>query len=163
MKRELSVHPKPSNNYAKIAFYVSLAVGALGVIAYLIRRALSVEKSGLLGFVPLVGITVAVFFYNKYISASYYYDVTFDSEGYAIFVVRQTVGKRSSTRCRIGLSEIFAVNRETAEERHAHKTPTDHRRYVYLPTLNPETSYRLITRSRYERSEILIECSDEFA
>ena len=163
MIRELSVRPKPTNNNAKIIFYVSLAVSALGAIAYLVLRALGVEKSGLLGFIPLVGIIVTVFFYNKYISGTFSYDVTFDSEGYAIFVVRQTVGKRSSTLCRIGLSEIYSVKRESAEERRSHKTPTDHRRYVYLPTLIPDVSYRITTRSRYERSEILIECSEEFA
>lgn len=163
MIRELSVHPKPSNNKAKVAFYVTLAVAALGAVAYIILRAMEVEKSGLFGFIPLVAATAAVFFYSKYISPQYYYDVTFDSEGYAIFVVRQVIGKRNGTLCRIGLSEIYGVKRETPEERKAHKTPADHKKYAYLPTFLPGDTYRLITRSRYERSEILIECSEEFA
>lgn len=163
MINELSVKAKPSNNKARVAFYTALTVAALGAVTYLALRALSVEKSGLVGFIPLAAAVAAVFFYSKYISGIYYYDVTFDSSGYAVFVVRQVIGKRNSTLCRIGISEIFRVEREDTEQRRNHKTPKDHKRYSYLPTLLPEYSYRLITRSRYERSEIIIECSDEFA
>jgi hypothetical protein len=160
--RELSAKPKPTNNKAKIAFYILLAVGCISTLCYMVLRALSVEKSGLVGFVPLIALCAAVFFYTKYVSPVYYYDVTFDSEGCAVFVVRQTVGKRQSTLCRIGLSEITSIKRESAEERRAHKTPKDHRKYSYVPTFMPEVTYRISTRSRYERSEILIECSDDF-
>ena len=163
MISELSVKTKPSNNKAKIAFYTTLCLGAVGAIAYVVLRAMAVNKSGLVGFIPLVALTAAVFFYNKYVSPSYYYDVTFDSTGYALFVVRQIIGKRQSTLCRIGLSEILKIQREDTKVRKAHKTPKDHRRYVYLPTFMPEVTYRIISKNRYERSEILIECSDEFA
>lgn len=163
MIRELSVKTTATNNKAKIAFVTSLTVGALGAVCYIILRAFSVEKSGLFGFIPLIALTAAVFFYNKYVSSVYYYDVTFDSEGYAIFVVRQTVGKRQSTLCRIGLCEIQKMERETSAERRAHKTPADHRRYLYLPTLMPKVTYRITTKSRYESAEIIIECSDEYA
>ena len=163
MINELSVKTKPTNNKAKVAFYTSLTVGALGAIAYVVLRAMQVQKSGLVGFIPLVALTAAVFFYNKYVSPVYYYDVTFDSTGYPLFLVRQTIGKRQSTLCRIGLSEIQKIEREDVAARRAHKTPKDHRKYAYLPTLMPTVIYRITARNRYERSEILIECSDEFA
>ena len=159
----LSAKTKATNNKAKIAFYTCLCIGALGAVAYTVMRALAVEKSGLVGFIPLVALSIAVFFYNKYVSSVYYYEVTFDSEGYAVFVVRQAIGKRQSTLCRIGLSEIVSIKRESAKERNEHKTPKDHRRYSYLPTFMPDSSYRITTRSRYERAEIVIECSEEFA
>ena len=158
-----TVKAKSTNRNARVVFITSLIITLLGAVAYAVARALNVEKSGLVGFVPLIAITVAVFFYNKYISSVYYYDVTFDSQGYALFVVRQVIGKRQSTLCRIGLAEILKIERESPSERRAHKTPSDHRRYVYLPTFMPEVTYRIIARSRYERSEIRIECSDEFA
>ena len=36
-------------------------------------------------------------------------------------------------------------------------------KYVYMPTLDPDVSYRITTASRYEHAEIIIEASDEFA
>ncbi len=163
MIREISVHPKPTNNKAKISFYTFLTLFVFGTAVYFVMRTLEVEKSGLIGFIPLVSVTVAIFFYNKYLGSKYYYDVVIDSEGTPLFVIRQIVGKRASTLCRIALSDIVKVERETAEERKAHKTPTDYRKYIYVPTFKPETTYRIISRSRYEKSEIVIECSDEFA
>jgi hypothetical protein len=73
------------------------------------------------------------------------------------------VGKRISTLCRVALYEIVKIEKESYSEMKAHKTPTDHRLYVYLPTFLPGTVYRISTRSRYERSEIVIECSEEYA
>ncbi len=164
MIHELSAHPKPTNNKAKITFYVFLALFVFGVVAYLVMHYyLEIAYSGFIGLVPLVSVTVAVFFYNKYIGTRYCYDITFDCDRTALFVVRQVTGKRFSTLCRVALYEIMKVERETPETRRAHKTPLDHRKYNYIPTFMPDVTYRLVTRSRYERSEIVIECSDEFA
>ncbi len=163
MINEFSVNAKPSNNKAKVAFWVLIGLAALDFAAYLLMRALEVQKSGLVGMLSLVFITAAVLIYTKYVSPKYYYDIMNDSDGTAIFVVRQVIGKRQSTLCRIGLAEIQRVDRESAEERRAHKTPFSHKKYVYLPTLRPSATYRLTTRNRYEQAEIIIEISDEFA
>ena len=163
MINEISVRPKPSNNKAKISFIVFMALFAFGTVAYLVMRYMKVEKSGLVGFIPLVSVTVAVFFYNKYLSGGYTYQVTFDSAGTPLFLITQTVGNRISTLCRVALFEIVKIEEETYSEMKAHKTPADHRRYVYLPTYLPSRVYRITSRSRYERSEIVIECSEEYA
>lgn len=163
MIREISVRPKPSNNKAKISFIVFFALTVFGAAAYAVMRALEIEKSGLVGFIPLVCVTVAIFFYNKYLSGAYTYQVAFDSEGTPLFIITQTIGKRISTLCRVALSEITKIESESYEQMKSHKTPTDHRRYIYLPTFLPAGVYRITIRSRYERSEIVIECSEEYA
>ncbi len=163
MINEFSTHPKPTNNKAKISFFVFLALFVFGTAAYILMRSLDIEKSGLIGFIPLVSVTVAVFFYNKYLGVEYFYDITLDSDGTALFVVRQLIGKRQSTLCRIALYEMATVEKETPEERKTHKTPAGYVKYSYIPTFLPDTTYRITSRSRYERSEIIIECSDEFA
>lgn len=163
MINELSVHAKPSNNKAKVAFWVLIGLAAADFVAYLLMRAFEVQKSGLIGMLALVFITAAVLIYTKYVSPKYYYDITYDSDGTAVFVVRQIIGKRQSTLCRIGLAEIQRIDRETPDERRTHKTPFSHKKYVYLPTLRPGVTYRLTTRNRYEQAEILIEISDEFS
>lgn len=158
MIRDISVHAKPSNNNAKLLFYILLVLTAASTVVYL-----AIERyKGVVGLVALVFVTALVFVYNKYLSSKYYYDVTTDSLG-SIFVVRQVIGKRQSTLCKISLSGIVKITKETAEERRAHKTPAEYRKYVYTPTLSPKTGYRITSVSRYEKAEIVVEISDEFA
>ena len=163
MIREFSIHAKPSNNKAKIATVVLLTLSLLNFIAYAIMRYFEVQKSGLAGVLVIALITSAVFIYTKYVSCEYYYDVTFDYENTPVFVVRQTSGKRTSTLCHINLSDILTIKRESVGERREHKTPKGYVRYVYVPTLFPEHTYRLTLYSRYEKAEIIIECSDGMA
>ncbi|MBQ7386933.1 MAG: hypothetical protein IJW03_02075 [Clostridia bacterium] len=159
MINELSAKAKSSNNNAKVAFYVTfIAAVVIFGVSFILPR-----FSGLVGNVGLIMIVAAVLIYSKYVSPEYYYDVTHDSAGSAVFVVRMITGKRQSTFCRIGLAEIVKIERESAEERKKHKTPRDTKKYSYCPTLMPSITYRIYTRSRYEKAEIIIEVSDEFA
>jgi hypothetical protein len=118
---------------------------------------------GIVCLIGMVFLITAITLYTKYLSVEYYYDITFDSEGTPLFVVRQLIGKRQTTLCRIGLAEIVRIEREGVKERREHKTPAGFVKYSYLPTLMPEAAYRVITTSRYEKAEILIEISEEFA
>ena len=160
---ELSIHAKPTNNKSRVLFFLLLGLSVLVVGAYMLLRNFGVQKSGLLGVLALALISAAVLVYTKYISPKLYYDLTSDAYGTQVFVVRQMTGKRQSTLCRIGLAEIQRIDRETREERRAHKTPFSHKKYVYLPTLSPSVVYRLTTRSRYEEAEIVIEITAEVA
>ena len=158
MINELSTKAKSSNNKAKITFYVTfIAAAAIFAVSFVLPR-----FSGLVGNVGLILIVAAILVYCKYVSPEYYYDITHDSNGSAVFVVRMISGKRQSTFCRIGLAEIVKIEREDATARRAYKTPAGVRKYSYCPTLMPDVTYRIYTRSRYEKAEIIIEVSDEF-
>jgi len=163
MINEFSSLVKPSNCKAKVTFWVLIALSAVNVVAYILMDVYNVQKHGLVGVLALGMITAAVFVYTKYISPKYYYDITFDYEGTAVFVVRQVNGKRASTLCRISLHDIASIKKETVAERRSHKTPFSTKKYNYVPTLFPADTYRVTTRSRYEAAEILLEISDEFA
>lgn len=159
MISEFSARPKPTNNNAKYAFISSLSL-ALAVFIF----SLTLEKyKGAVGMIALVLLTFALFIYTRYIAVLYFYDITFDGEGKPIFVVRQKIGKRDSTLCRIDLYSIKKIEKETAEERKRHKTPVGYLKYVYSPTLFPSVTYRITVLSGYEKSEVIIECPDEFA
>jgi hypothetical protein len=101
----------------------------------------------------VVGITV----YSKYLASVYYYDITKDANGTPVFVVRQIMGKRESTLCRIDVADIISVTHETSAERRNHKTPAGYLKYVYTPTLMPKATSRLIVEGQYEKAEIVIE------
>ena len=94
---------------------------------------------------------------SKYLASVYYYDITKDVNGTPIFVVRQVMGKRESTLCRIDIADIVSVAHETADERRGHKTPAGYLKYVYTPTLAPKETSRLTVVGRYESAEIVIE------
>lgn len=157
--QEFSVKLTPSNNKARIAFIATL-VGAF--LLFALSTLLPLYK-GLVSLGGMACLVAALTLYTKYISPVYYYDFTDDGYGTALFVVRQVIGKRQSTLCRISFGEIKKVERETPESRRAHKTPAGYRKYSYMPTLIPELSYRLTIENNYEKAEILIEVSDELA
>lgn len=159
MIREFSVKPKPSNNKARAAFIISMLLSFALIL-------LSTQIESYKGIISLSGVaflSIAMVFYTKYISPIWFYDITFDVDGTPVFVVRQQIGKRQTTLCRIALYEMVKIERESARQRHEHKTPAGVIKYSYLPTLDPKGSYRITTSGRHERAELLIECSEEFA
>ncbi len=159
MIKEFSVKPKQQNNIAKIVFFVTLMVSAVGIATYLI-----IDKyKGIVGFAAMLVLVSAILIYTKYIAPVFYYDIMLDSGEIALFVVRQVVGKRQTTLCRILLSDILSVTHETSKERRCHKTPKNVRKYNYAPTMFPREVYRIVTRGKYENAEIVIECNEEFA
>ena len=161
MINPLQIRLRPTNNKARVAFYVFGLCAVISFAAYYLMN--GAERSSLVGLLGLALLTVALTFYTKYISAVYYYEIMLDSAGTPLFLVKQTVGKRVSALCRIALYEIKSIERTTPAERKTHTTPNDHRKYNYVPTFMPDVTYRLTTASRYERAEIYIEISDEFA
>ncbi len=159
MINEFSVHPKPRNKNAKIAFLIAILVSAGGFVAY----SLMPRYRGVVGTFALFVLVTAILFYTKFIAPAFHYDITVAADGTPLFVVRQVTGKRATTLCRIELANITAVEYETRAARKAHKTEKGTRVYVYAPTMFPPDVYRIISKSRYETSEIIIEANEEFA
>lgn len=159
MIREFSVKSKATNNKARALFIGFMLLSFLLVM-------LSVVVSQYRGAVSLGGVaalSVALLLYSKYIAPIYYYDLTVDSDGLPLLIVRQQIGKRYSTLCRVALTEIRRIDKEDRKQRREHKTPNGMKKYSYMPTLDPFNSYRITISNRYEDAEILIEISDEMA
>ena len=159
MIKEFSARVNPSNNKARTVFIALLVSAAIVTLVYMWAPL----YKGIIGTVDIALIAAAVFIYTKYMSSIFYYDITFDYRGEPILVVRQITGRRQSTLARVGLREIRSVEMETAASRKEHKTPLGTRKYVYTPTLAPETTCLIKVITPYETSEIRIECSDQFA
>lgn len=158
MIREFSAKAKPTNKMANMAFAACTSVG----FALVLTSMLVENYRGIISLFGVLGFAAAVAIYSRYVSAVYYYDITFDSEGTPLFVVRQLIGKRETTLCRIALCEIQKIEQQTRKQSAEHKTPYTYRKYSYLPTLMPSLSYRITSVSRYEKAEIIIEASGEF-
>ena len=153
MISEMSTKMQPSNNYARLIFAFFTAGGiCLSLLSTFIPR-----FGGVVALFGAVLLVSAVTVFSKYVAAVYYYDITFDYNDTPIFVVRQIIGKRESTLCRIDIADIVGVQRETAKERRAHKTPIGYVKYNYSPTLWPKETSRLIVEGKYEKAEIIIE------
>ena len=158
MIREFSVKAKSTNNKARALF-----IGFMLLSFLLIMLSVAVSQyKGVVGLSGVAALSLALLVYSKYIAPTYYYDLTYD-DALPVLVVRQQIGKRYSTLCRVALNEIKRIDKEDKKQRREHKTPSDARKYSYMPTLDPDSSYRITVSNRYEKSEILIEISDEMA
>jgi hypothetical protein len=159
MIKEFSVHAKPRNNNAKIMFLILILIAGVGLVGSFFLE----HYRGVVGVFALMILVTAILIYTKYISAVFYYDITFDYEETPIFVVRQVVGRRQTTLCRIGLADIQKIELEDKKAKSGHKTPKNVHKYSYAPTLFPKEVYRMYIHNRHETAEIVIEGTAEFA
>lgn len=157
MITSFSAHPKAQNKNSKIFMCIFFAVAAVAIIISSFMQ----RYTWILGLVALASITTAILMYTKYVSVDFYYDVLTDGEE-PLLVVRQSVGKRSVTMCRVPLADIVSIKKETKEERKAHKREPGVLLFVYAPTLFPAVSYRVFVSNKYEKSEVILEGSDDF-
>ena len=134
----------------------------LAAVAIVISLALESYK-GIVSFAGMLFLVSGILVYIKYVAVRFYYDVMITSDGEPLFVVRQLSGRREVTLCRVPLAEITSLKKESAEERKAHVRAAGVSLFVYFPTLAPKVSYRISVGRGSEASEVLIECSDEFA
>ncbi len=158
MINESTVRPKPQNNYAKIAFLITMLLFLLCTAGYFFAE----KYKGVIGLVAICFLTSAILFYTKYLAPVFFYDIMISSDGTPLFVVRQRTGKREVTLARIEIANINDVKLESREERKKHKTAGGVLKYNYGPTLNPPTSCRIFLKSRYENAEIVVEVSEEY-
>lgn len=158
MISEISFRPKPSNNKAKVTFYTCLAIG-LGVALFSMTLEL---YRGVVGVLAIPFIVAAVYTYQRYMGANYSYDVVCGDSG-ALFVVRQLIGKRSSTLVCIDLASVGSVKRLEREALSAYKPAKDTAVYRVCPTMSPEFCYCISSSTRYSKTEILVELTAEAA
>lgn len=159
MISDFSIRLRPSNKKASIWFSVCLLLAFLCMLLSGVVRL----YNGVIGLVGVCFLVAALQIYTKYVSAVYYCDIISCSDDVPLFVIRQLVGKRNITLCRIALGEIEMLERESRDERRAHKTPDDYKKYSYCPSIDPDVTYRLTYCNQYERGEVILEMTDEMA
>lgn len=158
MIAELSMRVKPKNKYGMIAFLLSLTVGVFLIV---FSETLDSYR-GVVGAIAVLLFVYALFAYTRYVVREYYYDITV-IENEPLLVVRQLIGSRSTTMCRISLSDITKVETLSLNARGEHKTPTGYLKYNYTVTMFAPSLVRLTVNSRYEKCEILLEGGVELA
>jgi len=162
MINEITVHPKPSNNNAKLATGIFGAIAIVGFTAYFLMSNYELPYRSVVGLCSLVFLVITIMLMTRYLFASLRYDVLNDSEGAAFFLIRQVTGKRDRALSRFYLADVAAIERETKEERGSYKLEDGFVKYSYMPTLGPKENIRITVRSRYERAVVRIEGSDEY-
>ena len=158
MITDFSAQPKPQNKKAR---NVMIFFFAVAVFAFVIMNIVG-QYRGAIGMVCVGALTTGTLMYTKYLSVRFYYDIIATGVDEPLFVVRQMTGKREVTLCRVALADIERVQKESAAERRAHKKEKTTALFVYGPTLFPEVSYRMYVKSGPDRSELILEGSDEF-
>ncbi len=157
MVNEFSASPKPQNKSAHITCSILTALFAVLAVIYAI-----VDKyRGLIGLAAMIFLVAGIYIYTKYISVKYYYDITKDKEGCALFVIRREVGKRQSTMYMTPIFRIKDVKLHSRKD--ARPTDSGYAKHSFKPTFLPDKTYHIIVESRLEKSEIIIECGEDFA
>lgn len=156
--RELSYSPKPKNKNARYVCAAFLGSAILSVALYMLVYSYRTLISILIG----AFIVAAVFVYSKHVAAIYYYDITCEDGGRDL-VIRQVIGKRQLTLCRVDVASIREVRFMNATERKAYKPEKNTAVYSYHPTLMPPSVYLVSVRSDAERADVFIEADEAFA
>lgn len=155
----ISIKPEPKNNKARHVFFACLGSAILVMVLYMLLP----KFKGVAGVVALGFITAAIYVYNRYVCAVYFYDVTVDYNDNEIFVIRQIIGKRETTLCRVDLTSIQNVRALTREEMKKYKPARDTSRYAYYPTLSPDVVHLIEVRSSYEKADVFVELTEDQA
>ena len=158
MIKDFSAHPKPQNNNSKKVMWAFFVLGAVAAVFSVVLE----SYRGVVGLLALAFISSGILMFTKYVSVAFYYDIIAEDVDTPMFVVRQRVGKRDVTLCRVELADIVSVKKETAAERKAHTKERGTSYYVFAPTLNPATSYRMRVVNAREHAELILEGTDEF-
>ena len=108
MIREFSVKTKSSNNKARALFVFCISTS----FALVMLSSLLSQYKGVVSLFGVMMFSVGLVMYTKYVAPIYFYDIFIDSDGIPLFVVRQQIGKKYSTLCRIGLNEIIKIDRQ---------------------------------------------------
>ena len=158
MIKDFSAHPKPQNNNSKKVMWAFFILGAVAAVLSVVLE----SYRGVVGLLALALISSGILMFTKYVSVAFYYDIIAEDVDTPMFIVRQRVGKRDVTLCRVDLADIVSVKKETAAERKAYVKERGTAYYVYAPTLNPPVSYRMRVANPREHAELILEGTDEF-
>lgn len=156
MINDLSVRPKAQNKLADRIFYTLLLVA----FAFIFASSLAGRYRGVISLGAVISIVVALVIYNRYMSGQYSYEVIASYGDSPLFIVRRTVGKKTTTLFNAELRAIAALDVIAAGEKD--DASRESRRYNFCPTLGAVRRAKITFKTRYEQTVVLIEGSDEF-
>lgn len=158
MISDMKFRPKPTNQLGKRVFLLTLLCAlAIFVVSLFLPSYQSVVQ-----LLALVLLTISLYYYNRYVSTTYEYEITTDSDGTPVFVVSTTQGKRTSALCRIALWDVVGLERFAKENLSKRENDKTVSRHVLLPTLSPTVVTVVSVRSTYEKCELWLETSEDF-
>ena len=156
MINDLSVRPKAQNKRADRIFYTLLLVA----FAFVFASSMAERYRGVISLGAVISIVVALVIYNRYMSGQYSYEVMASSVDTPLFIVRRTVGKKATTLFNAELRTMVSV--DVIAEGDGAGISRECRSYNFCPTLGAVRRARITFKTRYEKTVVLIEGSDEF-
>ena len=146
----------------KRAFPLFFGVLAL-TLAVVILSVISPKYQGVISLVAVVGLTVSVLIYQRYVTADYGYVVTEGENSTSALLFTKRIGKRVTTMAYLPLYSVNSIQKFTKYEFKQHKTPKGVRKYNFAPTFYPDHVYIISSRTGEAEFEIVIECIPEVA
>ena len=156
---EFTYRPRANKKRVFPLFFTLLALsGVLMILSVQLERFKGVVSLG-----GLVGITVCMYLYLKYMSASLVYSVMIDSNKEAVFLVNKVVGKRSSLMYSSYISNIESIQKFTKETKKDYKPSRNAKKFNFSVTYGCEEFYVMKEKSRLGDFEVVLECTDAVA
>lgn len=168
---EFRITPRPENNKARV---FTAVLGTLGAFVFGVSMFIELYR-GVVALVAMLLIVAALTIAVKYLLSEFTYELV-NADGEWLFVVGQRSGKRYTTLCRVSLASIRSIEKKIRGEKEkldaydrlerlssCHYLKNTYQRYVYIPTLMPDTYYEMTVQSRYEKAKISLQLTDEMA
>ncbi len=156
---ELQFTPNADKKKVFPVFFITLAISGVLVI-------LSVKLplyQGIISFLAVVGISIALYFYSRYIASYFTYSVIINSNGEAVFLVNKIAGKRSSLMFMSYLFEMQSIEKLSKKGENRYLPAKEAKKYNFTATYGIEEFYVLKFNTQGLISEVSIECTDELA
>ena len=155
---EYRFSPRPQTKGASLLLS-SLAGGSLLALVLGMGNVLGLRT--LWHFLLLLFLVGALFLYLRFVASTYTYEIT-SEWGEPTLVILETQGRRSTTRCRLGLAHLLRLvevpDGESEEGRRAlAEFRAERRRFSYLASLGRVPTQLLYAREGGERFVIRIE------
>ena len=152
---------RPSADKKKV-FPVFFTLLALSGVLFILSATLDKYK-GVIGLLSLIGISICMYLYLKYISAILVYSVMINSNNEAVFLVNKMIGKRSSLMFSAYLSDIIYIQKFTKDGENTYSPDKTMQKFNFTVTYGCREFYVLRAKGVSYSADVFLECTEEVA
>ena len=156
---EFSYRPKPNK---KKVFPLLFTLMALSGVLFILSSTLQ-RYRGVIGLAALIGISVCMYLYLKYLSSELIYSVMVDSNNEAVFLVNKVIGKRSSLMFSAYLHDVVCIQKFAKNGENKYTYDKKFRKFNFTVTYGASEFYSVRVKSRECSLDVFLECTPEVA
>ncbi len=154
---EISYQPSADKKKAFPPFFITLAFSGILVILSVTMP----KFQGLISFIAVVGLSIALYYYSRYIAATYIYSLIINSNGEPVFLVNKVAGKRSSLMFMSYLFDAESIQKFAKFGENKYSPSKDVKKHDFTMTYGIKEFYVIRFKTSGLVSDVMIECDEE--